>query len=451
MNRQSIACLLLASCIILSSCALSHLKKEGTKYHEAGLYELATQSFLNALIKKESDIDAKIGFMKSAALYAAELEQKIDKAYLDGNSESVVQYFSALKELTATGEKYQVPLEISERAFGEYTQAKNKYIEDYYSQALDALKKLDFNTANRLLSKVSGIDPKYKSTEQLLHFSTCEPIYKEALQHLKNNNYIEAYNSAHKLLAIDKDYKDVTSIQSECIAQIKHVSIYLNDNSNYIYRNFAKSLQNSTLNIINRSNNYPLSVISEDNYKAQTNEWYSSLANNIQMKTQEIIPAKSSIRVLVQNINFSSTKLKKEKKKGYLKTVNKNDSIIYRKIYYYEYSQSKDAKASISITISNRINKSIITSDVLNETESDYINYIYYNGRDEKNIIAGNWKESQTPFNPTYDEIYDSYLWRSKLKQKVSARKQLATNAQLESKVCNSLASSLALKIKNSL
>ena len=171
------------SLIILSSCAHKRYMKDGVKYEQNGVYNLAVNSYLKSLEERSDYADARIGLMRSAMLYSVEVEEKVDVAYKQNKDDDVVKYYHLLCDLQANVKNYQLEISISERCEGQYDESKNRYLHDTYRSAQQALNAGEYSQGEKYLRSILSVDNSFKDTKDLLIVAVCEPLYLSAISH----------------------------------------------------------------------------------------------------------------------------------------------------------------------------------------------------------------------------------------------------------------------------
>ena len=91
-DRQFKFALFVTLLVLLSSCAHKRYMKDGLKYEQNGVYNLAVSSYLKSLEERSDYAEARIGLRRSAMLDSVEWEDKLDAAYPQTNDDEVVKY-----------------------------------------------------------------------------------------------------------------------------------------------------------------------------------------------------------------------------------------------------------------------------------------------------------------------------------------------------------------------
>jgi len=198
------ACLVLILLMGAHSCNTSKsLSKKGAQLEEAGLYNDAALFYYNALLKKSSNIDARIGLSKAGQRV---LNDKIDEftraRAMEEYRDAVYAYKDAMDYRNKV-EKLGIQLEAPSYLADDYEEAKNILIKELYDQGNEHLVNKDFNKANKIFEEIHRLDPDYKDIDNLKDVSRNEPIYIEAVNLFDQQQYRKAYYEFEKIYKIN--------------------------------------------------------------------------------------------------------------------------------------------------------------------------------------------------------------------------------------------------------
>ena len=118
-----------------TSCASKRYAKKGLKYEQAGMYEMAAQSYYQSLLANNDNIDARIGLKKNGQRL---LDQKIitvHNAYDSGDDKKTVYSYLDAKSYQDQLAALSIEIIIPERTPDMFKEAKTKYIEKIYNDA----------------------------------------------------------------------------------------------------------------------------------------------------------------------------------------------------------------------------------------------------------------------------------------------------------------------------
>jgi hypothetical protein len=220
-------------------------------------------------------------------------------------------------------------------------------------------------------------------------------MYREANQHLDHGMYRKAYYTFETILQGAGNYKQSSVLKKE--AQEKGTITVLVSDISYSSYNLSR-----VSNTITSSIKSELSHLSNPFIKViDPSSLDINLYENGQMNMQaaNLAGIKAILTGTVHSAQGNNGSTKKEEKKGYLKEVFKTknaegqeiEKVKYYKTTYFEYQQSNNASLSMSFKLVSTDDKSVLVSDVFNQTNRDQMHYAEYKG-DQKKLIPGYWK-----------------------------------------------------------
>ncbi len=437
---------ILSCLIILSSCAHKRLYKEGKKYEEAGMLELSIEKYNAAITKKNDYVDARIGLNRTIARFSKDLEQKIDNSYTNLDDNQTVEYFIQLQKVKAIADNNQVILEISNRTQDQYDESKNRYLNDHYANVLTEIRNENFDVALQHILDIKKVNHSYKDIAELEKTCRCEPLYRDGIEYMNLGKYRSAHSKFSSVLNIGGDYKDSKALQNESLEKgVLTIAFAQFNLGNSNYQLFAEQITSQIKQNILNANALFLKIVELDNTEAMIREQKIAMQNGIDIKGN-LIPVRAHLLCNIPQISYTKTKLECVKKKGFIKDIKKDKSVVYHKVYYYEYSQKATAKAFLSYDLRSTVNGLTMLTNSHTATTSDNIHYIEYSGKNRSALRSGNWKNSGR-FNPNEDVVYDNLLSNLAITQLLNARKTLRTTSEMQ----NILVNDLSLKLSKSL
>lgn len=441
-SRTVLFLLLLLS---LSSCASKKAYKDGMKYEENQMYIEAVNAYLMALEKKPEYVDARIALMRSSARLSVFLEEKIESAYQRKADQEVVEYYTLFTKLKSATEPYNIEIVINERSHGQFNESKNRYLHDNYDKANQAIATQNFTQAVKLLTDILTVDNNFKDCKELLLFAQCEPFYLQATNAIHNGKYRTAYNYLAKALKIDPNFKDAAQLQTDAVSQGMRLIAFDNIKNCSENAYFCQQLKQSTIQLVNKSNDPFLKMVELAEHKQLIEVQKELMKNGNQIASQNLVPVNTIVTANIQ-VTSKTTPLKNKKCKGYLRQEDKNKNVTYKKVYYYEYSRSRSVSVNIPYVIITTPAGEKLMSATLTPSAQDEIFYIYYDGKNDKNLVLGHWEDTGK-FNPERDVVYSDAMSLSKVKNLVNARKELESTQQMQNKLVQEVAKSLSRAI----
>lgn len=437
----------LALIIILSGCASKKFFKQAEKYEASGAYRLAVENYSRALSKKDDYTEARIGLMRAMTLYSSELHQSIDLFFVLHDDDAVVENYTILLDLKSLADRYTIPFTIEGKATGEFRDAKYRYLENYYRQALLLQNQQKFSQALSLYNKVLAVDNDYAKAKENRHYCICQPLYLEANRYYENREYRNAYITFNKVIKEDKDFRDAQYMRNQSYYRGCMVMAFTNFANESRYPTFIKNIKRSTGRLLAKERDSFFKFDDLYSNKRALEALKVAMQSDVTVDPTTVLPVNVVVEGRVLSLKNYSSKLTKEKRKGFLKFTNKDKVVTYKKIYYYEYSQYRTISASMVFNAYNRVGGESLGSSTVTRTMRDAINYIYYDGKNESKICDGDWMYEFTKFNPEHDIVNTSRLKANELSSKARARRTLKGQSTMEEELSDMMAHELAKKL----
>lgn len=426
---------------MLTACSYAKFARTALKYEESEMYRQAVENYIYSLQKKPVKNDkARIGLMRSSKRYSDELEQKIAEAYGYQNDELVVRYFVELQKLQRDASLYQVEVDITGKAQGQFEEAKTRHLRAAYSKAQDMLDKDDFIEAEKLLGQVVQIDKTYERAAELYNYSRCEPLYRIGQKQLESMLFRSAYYSFGKLLGIDKSYKDAAFQQKEALQQaILTIALQpiINERT---FPFLAQQIENETKMVFSKSNNPFLKLVSQDYTRLMLEEQRRALANNLPFDASQILPVRVLFAGNIITSHYTTSLARPFERKAFLRYVDKNKVVKFRKVNYFEYEQSCNANVIYYFEFVHAQNGIVLASDKIDRNYTDQIRFAR-SEYDYKDLFPGDWGEGRR------DTMYTDFNRINSLKSSFEARDKLADKRSFESNFAVFAASEMLKKI----
>lgn len=439
---------LLVVFFLFSSCAYKRLFKEGMKYENAGMLELSIEKYDAALYKKSDFTDARIALNRTLIRYASDLEQEIDENYTLLNDDATVESFLKLQDIKNIADKNRIHLEISYRTQEQYNESQQRYLVDHYAKAITLLENEDFNKALSHILSIKKVNSSYRDINEKEIICRCEPLYREALEQMQLKKYRTAYNTFNSIIGIGNNYKDSKNLQNECLEKgiltIAFTDFYSNDVNKCL---FVENLQNKIKTTIQNSNTIFLKIVDIDNTEKIIREQHLAMQNGIEIQGS-LVPVRSHLSFNIPQLTYTKSTLSKTKKKGFIKEIKKDKSVVYHKVYYYECSQSVVAKIVLYYDLCSTETGLTLLSNSYTLQTTDKIHYIEYSGENASNLLSGYWEKSGS-LNPNKDSVNDNLSAKRTIQSLVSARNTLKSFSELQNVLCNDIAKKLSNTLQN--
>ena len=440
--------LLLSVILLVAGCASKRYTKKAGKFEEAGLYEDAAEYYYQAVKKKDSNVDAKLGLRKNGQLTLDKKLSDFTYAYKRADYKKAVYNYIDAEKYYNKVKSVNVNLNFPEYHKEYYEEAKGDYLNKKYADGIDKLNREDFTAALSVFEEMKGIDANYKDVKDLYITAKYEPMYRDANQYLETGIYRKAYYTFETIIKGAGTYKQSVALKDE--AQEKGTITVLVTNisySNYRYSKSAGTITNDIKGKLSKLNNPFLKII--DPSTLDVNIYENGQMN---MQAANLAGIKAVLSGKITRITLSNGKLVKNNKKGYLKEVTKTKNeageeikkVKYIKTNYTEYKQENNASFELSFKMISTEDNSIMVSDIISKRKSDKIHYAVYGGSKSK-LIPGYWKYKDRKSEK--DNIKDNKSDIKRLQNLLKADKKIESAQTLFNKLVNSSTKDLTEKI----
>jgi len=387
--------LLISVILLVAGCASKRYTKKAAKFEEAGLYEDAAEYYYQAVKKKDSNVDAKLGLRKTGQITLDRKLSDFTASYKQADYKKAVYNYLEADKYYNKVKAVNVQLDFPEYHKEYYEEAKGDYLNKKYADGLDKLNREDFNAALIVFTEIKNIDPNYKDVKELYITAKYEPMYRDANQYLENGLYRKSYYTFETIISGAGNYKQSVALKDE--AQEKGtISILVSDLSyqNYRYGETASKIISDIKSRLSELNNPFIRIIDPSSLNVNI---YQNGQMNMQAANLAGIDA-----VLTGNVNkirVVNGRLDKDEKRGYIKEVTKTEDkegneiekVRYYKTTYFEYRQTNRAGLELDFKLISTNDNTVMVSGMIDLNNSDRIHYATFNG-DNKKLIPGYWK-----------------------------------------------------------
>ena len=209
--------LFLSVILLIAGCASKRYTKKAAKFEEAGLYEDAAAYYYEAIKKKDSNVDAKLGLRKTGQQTLDKKLSEFNIAYKQADYKKAVYYFIDAENYYNKIKAVHVELNFPEYYREYYEESKNDYLNKKYTDGVDKLNRDDFAAAFLVFDEIKKIDANYKDVKDLYITAKYEPLYRDANQYLDNNLYRKAYYTFDNILNGTGGYKQSSTLKEEAL------------------------------------------------------------------------------------------------------------------------------------------------------------------------------------------------------------------------------------------
>lgn len=387
--------LLLSVILLIAGCASKRYTKKAAKFEEAGLYEDAAEYYYQAVKKKDSNVDAKLGLKKTGQMTLDKKLSDFTASYKQSDYKKAVYNYLEAEKYYNKVKAVKVELDFPEYHKEYYEEAKGDYLNKKYADGVDKLNREDFSAALTVFQEIKGIDSDYKDVNELYITAKYEPMYRDANQYLENGLYRTAYYTFETIIQGAGNYKQCVALKDE--AQEKGtITILVTDLSyqSYRYSETARDLTSDLKGMLSNLSNPFIRII--DPASLNVDIYQNGQMN---MQAANLAGIKAVLDGKVTGIRAVNGRLDKDEKPAYLKHVYKTkdkegnviEKVKYDKTTYLEYKKTNRANLELTFKLVSTNDNAVMVSDMINLNNSDRIHYAVYGGEKDK-LIPGYWK-----------------------------------------------------------
>lgn len=384
---------------IVAGCASKRYTKQGEKFEEAGLYKDAGEYYYEAVKRKNSNVDAKLGLRKNGQLT---LDAKVDNFmdyYKQGNNQQAVYAYLNAEDYYKKIKKVGVDLHFPENIKSYYEEAKASHLESQYIMGSSRLEYEQFSEAKRIFAGIIDIDPNYKDVKGKYKIARYEPNYRQAIEFLDNGKFRKSYYAFENLLQSAGDYKQAMVLQEEALEKATLV-IFVNDfkNAAKVDKALATNLTDKVREQIRELENPFISLKDKESLDVDIYKY----GREVDLKAARLAGIHIILNATIQSSLKVESKLKKTTQKGYIKEVIKmvnddgveKESVTYHKTNYTEFEAQNEAGLDLKYQFVSTQSGENIMSGRFNRKKDDEVHYVEFEG-DKSKLVPGYWKNKE--------------------------------------------------------
>ncbi|HPD95083.1 MAG: hypothetical protein H6537_08420 [Bacteroidales bacterium] len=444
---------ILSVLIVATGCVSKKYAKRGVKYEQAGMWELAAESYMRSLSAKRDNIDALTGLKRTGQKVLDEKALKVVKAYESDDLKSTVYGYIEMENFANNAKSLGVELIMSDMATGYFNDAKPKYIEKIYGEAQQLLEAEKFKEAEVLLNEVKSLAPDYGDVKDMLKVSKCEPLYRQGKTFMGNNLNRKAYYNFDKIVKEFGDYKDAADLKKEALDKAL-ITISVNDfTARFGDRNLSKVVQGKVVAEINSLNNPFIKIVDTHNTNQIIQEQQHGAEIGANINIGKMLAAKAILNgELIEKTQYVG-KLSKTRKKGYVKEVTKvkkpnseetETKVSYKKVYYWEYETKNYASMSLKYQLTSTETGAVMVTDLAKGYAEDALHYVEFDGPKDK-LVPGSWEKINK--DSPNDVVSDSKVDIAALRDLLDGKREIISLDKLNEQVIDEIASQVSGKI----
>ena len=429
------------------SCITSRsLSKKAVVLENAGEYTAAADLFYQSIQRNPHNTDAIIGIKRSGTKVLNDYLKKFSQYAIQEDYERATYAYLDAEKYQNKLESVKVKVDIPIASQNKYKEVLNSYLSEKYERGLDLISIEKFDESEKCFNEIYKFDKNFRDVAELRNIAYLEPFYRKAEKLKSDKQYRDAYDAYSKILQRVGNYKETKKHRDYVLAKGR-MYITLNSEKGKRYSNYSNAIKQQVVNSIVNINDPFIKVVDREDLDRVLKEQelaLSGLSKN-ELEVGEIASAQYNVVIDVTNYSISHDPLNKEKVQGresysekYYDSEGKAKyRTKYRKVYYYEYRESRNLIMAVSYKVVSLSTSEIVTSDIIRKSVNSKIHYITYSGN----------KKHLYPIENSY-----GYSSRSEIKRLLGASRTLKPVGELieefSSYSGNRIANSIVSKLR---
>lgn len=390
------------SILLLSACSGSKsFYKKGLKLEQAGMFEEASQMYLQSLARNNNNIDAKIALKKTGQAVLDTRLGDVFKAHSTDNHKGAVYAYLKAQDFVKSVNQYNIELSSPPQYEQYFNISKNKYLDQLYTQAIDLLADEKFEAADPILAEIKQLDPNYKDVRNLKRTSANEPLYRNGKAELQAKNFKQAYYYFDQIYQNDKSYKDATQLREQARKEAA-ITVSVLPFQNYTrYNNVERSIQAGVVSSILALKSPFIDLVDRENLQTILDEQKFGLSGQVDeataAKVGNLLGVKAVLIGKVTNFSENTGRLRSEDKVAYesyqaqernATTGQMQNVTRYRRTSYREFYNDREVNVTFEYQLISSETGRILASNIVNKNIKDEVRYATYRG-DTRNLFPG--------------------------------------------------------------
>lgn len=398
--------------LIVAACSSpKRLTKKAAKLEATKEYTQAANLYARAVKKQPSYIQAKNGLTRTSLKV---LNNKLDlfsKNLALNNGEDALNYYLTAekyqKHIATFGIIHSIPAHFSES----FIKLKKELLQQWYLEGTKHLDDNNYRAAENLFSKILRVDPTYKNTHNLLNAAQLEPLYIQGTLAFNNKQFREAFFYFESIVKQDASYKNSQFLLEESLNLGKVVVAILPFYNTTRARDVSQKFSAYLLTALANSQDPFIQVVDRENIDIILQEQEFGLSGIIDeasaVKMGKLLGAKVAVTGKILEYRPQHGALGKTKVNAFEKyTIDQTNSetgltttvVKYRPTTYTTYTQENKVFTSVQFQLISLETGLILGSEIVNETVSDWVDYIEYKGN-VANLYPNNNGNPDTQLN----------------------------------------------------
>ncbi len=369
--------------VVFTSTAQKKILKQAAKLEKAGLYQDASERYMDALYKNSTSLPGRDGLRRTGQKILDDMLADYFKARNTGELQKALKAYEDAEFYKERISYFKVELNIPDYYERDYQQDREDLLGGWYDEAQQASAEGRFDAAKSLYTQILSVDPDYKDALELRDATSTAPYFRKGVEAFESANYKLAWQQFKEIRRDDANYNAVKNYQQKIIEELRLTMSILPAQTN-----FHKSEWKLRSNIIAQVSQLKspfIKLVDRENLDLIIEEQKLGLTGFVDEKTAarvgQIVGAQSVLVTKVVNYNYSKGNLVETEKVAYSGNSGFTSDISrFRPVKYQEFSQSSTMQVSVQYQLISSETSEVLAADVIHEELSDEMVYAEYRG-----------------------------------------------------------------------
>ncbi len=370
--------------MVLSTCmAQKKILKQAARLEKAGLYEDASERYMDALYRNSTNLTGRQGLQRTAQKILDDMLSNYFQARNTGELQKALKYYEDARFYKERISYFKVELNIPDYYEKDYAEDREKLLSGWYEEARLASAEGRFDAAKSLYTQILSVDPDYRDALELRDATTTAPYYKRGVEAFENQNYVLAWQQFRELKPDDANYNSAKNYMEKIVDELRITMSVLPAQTNFHESEWK--LRSNIVAQLSQLKSPFIKLVDRENLELIIEEQKLGLTGFVDEKTAarvgQIIGAQSVLVTKVVNYNYSPGQLVETEKVAYSGSSGYTSyNTRFRPVKYREFSQTSSMQVSVQYQLISSETSEVLAADVIHEEMFDEMVYAEYNG-----------------------------------------------------------------------
>jgi len=425
--------------IFLVSCTgTKKMTKRAIAFEQQGMYSEASQYYLSALQRKNTNIEAAIGLKRTGQLVLDDYLADFFKSHTAKQYKTSVYAYLNAEEWQSKALVYKVFLDIPNYYKDYYNEDLGFYLNQVYNQAISYLDKEEFDLGAVYLDEILRLKSDYKDVAEMKAYARLEPLYRKGNSALEERKFRKAYY----LFSRTESYKESADLREYALKEAQYPIAMLPFENATTAVNAHKAFESQFLNLFINNKNPFIKIIDRVHIQTILAEQELGISGLVDAQTAaqagDLFGAKALLVGRLVSLDINKRLPKANKKKGwesykqkvYNSQTKEYDTLTkYKKVFYNEYKGMNSVNITIEYKLISTETGEILATNLFSDKREDEVWYATYQGNSNK-LFSGAWEDKDV--KRSSDIRHDGYKERRHLNSLLKSSRNMKSVEELK-------------------